>query len=446
MPQFHKRKLARFIKAVIDNEAETKRLVQTSENWYPNDSDFQSHPIDRQNGNATDWFSTADPQNYYCWTMHSNTPTFWPVDFMPMTQGVAGGHEGTSRGLITTTLQDNASRIGTEVKIKGISLEFMTWLKPQLPFANLKVSLIKYAKGDAPDINSLYKRYTEVKPLDMMDTRRFKVLKQWKFFHRQSQPTTAGSEMASQMFTGNNMNSDAYDGDKFTIVQDLGGKTWAEWETYVTEMYPDHRIWSYDDLPYNNDVRTAMEAKLMEQGLSSTLETGIVRYAPSTASFQPQQKYGVFRDNGDVGTNGNDPLMLAAYTYVSSSHSMVTESMTTSPNVSPQQILLVRKAPLSAKWIGPTQGQIMVPMDKKHKLWIPGYLFGNGGNIKYKEQPTLNEHDYQRDGFFDYVLMFETYTNFKTWDYDTTGSWVGTTYPEVFRMSDFLQVTYFKDF
>ena len=83
-------------------------------------------------------------------------------------------------------------------------------------------------------------------------------------------------------------------------------------------------------------------------------------------------------------------------------------------------------------------------MHKKHKLWIPGYLLGNGGSIRFKEEDIAN--DYERDGFYEHCLMFETYANFKTWDYDTTGSWTGTTYPEVFRVSDFLQVTYFKDF
>lgn len=444
MPYYKKRKLVKFIQSVVDNEAETKRLVQTRErNWVGFPDHWALQPILNQNGNADDWFKTSGRENYYSWALHSNTPSFWPVALHPLAKGVDSGYAPDSYGILGTDLHNNHVRIGSEVKIKGISLEFMTWLKPQLPHGGIKVSFIRFAKGDTPSISKLYKNYTAVKPLDMIDNRRFKIMKTWKFFHRQSQPSTAGSEMASQMFTGNNMNSDAYDGDKLEILQDLNGKTWADWETYIEDNYPGHRIWAYDDLPYNNDVRNQLEAKLALNGLSSTLETGIVRYAPSAASFQPTQLYGTFRDNGDVGSNMADPLMLAAYTYIQPSYYMVSEGLTSSPTVNPQQIILVKKADVGALATGPTQGQILIPMDKKHKLWIPGHLFGNGGEIRFKEAPFDADLTYEKDGFFDHCLMFETYSNFKTWSYDTLN---GGTYPEVFRISDFLQVTYFKDF
>ena len=39
--------------------------------------------------------------------------------------------------------------------------------------------------------------------------------------------------------------------------------------------------------------------------------------------------------------------------------------------------------------------------------------------------------------------MFETYLNYQTWDYTTSAT--GTVMPEMVRISDFLQVTYYKD-
>ena len=44
---------------------------------------------------------------------------------------------------------------------------------------------------------------------------------------------------------------------------------------------------------------------------------------------------------------------------------------------------------------------------------------------------------------YDHVLMFQTYQNYQTWDY--TPSAAGTYYPEMCRITDFLQVMYFKD-
>ena len=49
----------------------------------------------------------------------------------------------------------------------------------------------------------------------MMDTRRFHVMKTWNFYHKQSLPSTAGTSVAlDDGTTGNDMNTDAYDGPK----------------------------------------------------------------------------------------------------------------------------------------------------------------------------------------------------------------------------------------
>ena len=86
-----------------------------------------------------------------------------------------------------------------------------------------------------------------------MDTRRFKVLKTWKYKHYQSQPTTAGSEMASQMFTGNNMSTEKKDDVTLKALKDStsnggAGKTWAEWQTFIAENHPGWEIFTHDDM------------------------------------------------------------------------------------------------------------------------------------------------------------------------------------------------------
>jgi hypothetical protein len=84
--------------------------------------------------------------------------------------------------------------------------------------------------------------------------------------------------------------------------------------------------------------------------------------------------------------------------------------------------------------------QIQLGIDKKCSLWIPGKCFGKGGYLTYKED---NNAFNRLDEHHDYCLMFRTYANYKTWDH-TTGA-TSTTYPEMARISDFVQIMTFKD-
>ena len=82
-------------------------------------------------------------------------------------------------------------------------------------------------------------------------------------------------------------------------------------------------------------------------------------------------------------------------------------------------------------------------LDKKCSLWIPGKYFGNRGYLTYKEGSEPFDDNTRLDGHYDYCLMFRTYANYKTWDY-TTGA-TSTSYPEMARISDFVQIILFKD-
>ena len=124
------------------------------------------------------------------------------------------------------------------------------------------------------------------------------------------------------------------------------------------------------------------------------------------------------------------------YTAQSLSTSTILQQFSSTGTQTAQQVLLVKKVGAA-----PAEGQILVPIDKKHKLWIPGYMLGNGGTVQFKEKDT---NGYERDALYGHVLMFQTLSNYKTWEY-TTGV-TGSTATYLGKMTDFLQVTYFKDF
>ena len=73
-------------------------------------------------------------------------------------------------------------------------------------------------------------------------------------------------------------------------------------------------------------------------------------------------------------------------------------------------------------------------------MWIPGYLLAPRGYVHYKENAGNSG---ETDAMYDHVLMFQTYLNYQTWDYTTVGT--STVYPEILRLTDFLNVMYFKD-
>lgn len=432
MPYYKKRKLARFIKAVIDNEAETKRLIQTSQNFWM--SDFQYTPIARTSSQDLD-----GPQNYFCWEFKVNEPMFWPVDLHPLAKGMDGGYQGDQYGAVTNDLHTNQVRIGSEVKVKGIALEFMTWLKPQIPFMCLKVSLIRYARDDRPDKDNLYKNYTQNRQLDMIDNRRFRVLKTWKFKHYQSPQTTSGTNVSTDQINAYDWNTDAYAGPKVAVDED--GKTMAEWNAWIEENHPDKQMMSWDDMSSSSDL---MNEILMKAGGSTAYTSGILKFRPysdPSNPLNPALEMGVVHDSSYTTSNmglGTAFGYLKSYGSTASSTLHVFSASTTNKA---QQIFMVDKGGQNLGMDAPAVDSVMVPTDKKHKLWIPGYMLGNGGTIHFKEG---GEPNYERDDMYEHVLMFQTYINYKTWDYVTGAT--GSTATINGRMTDFLQVTYFKDF
>ena len=119
------------------------------------------------------------------------------------------------------------------------------------------------------------------------------------------------------------------------------------------------------------------------------------------------------------------------------------EDWTQNPLGYANQVLLLRKNPSILGLGTADDDQIQLGIDKKCSLWIPGKFFGNRGYLTYKEGSEPFDENTRLDEHHDYCLMFRTYANYKTWDYTTTLT--TTTYPEMARISDFVQIMTFKD-
>ena len=96
--------------------------------------------------------------------------------------------------------------------LKGISLEFMLFLKPICPFLRTNLYLIRHAKGDRPNQATMFRNLTGIKQLDMMDTRRFQIINKWKIYKKAPDPSTAGQFFKQGTVAGNTFASDMKEG------------------------------------------------------------------------------------------------------------------------------------------------------------------------------------------------------------------------------------------
>jgi hypothetical protein len=307
-------------------------------------------------------------------------------------------------------------------------MDFMVHLMKQIPHAKLHVSLVRYTKDDFPDKSKMYKGYTGITELDMRDTRRFKTLKTWSYYIKQVQPTTAGQEVDT---TGTgvicqDMNTDAYAGDKLKVLSDADGKTPADWMTYIEQEYPNWRIVVDGDSSMGS---SNFQQMLHIAGYDEEASTFFQRYSPNDLGTTEQQ-YKVIHETSTMDNYSYLSKYASNYWYVASNYLYTTELA--------QQVVLTPKVGMAS----PSEGQILVPSNTKCSLWIPGKLLYPGGYIHYKESPATGDSG-DVDAQYDHVLMFQTYLNYQTWDY--TPSATGTYYPEILRLTDFLNVMYFKD-
>jgi hypothetical protein len=442
--------------SVIRSNAETKRLVQTGAN------NFQNHTVP-DNVHPLVWTGSIagvseDDRNYFCYRFFHNQFQMFPLNFLHITKGQHAGYEAgytvdKEEGIPPATvnvekherLADmSALRIGREIWLKGISFEFVLHIMPQIPYFRTKLSLIKHRRGDVPTYRTFYKQYSGTRMLDMMDTERFKIVKQWKFYKSNTHfATSAGGATKNDMIVGNQFSSNKWQPPELQVVKVplAEAMTGPQWKEYVETNYPDYTLASMDSFP---TYYTPMNQKLLELGFDGSKSTLVVKYSEPT--FNNVNLYGVVRDDSSSSSQADFYTLLYSVnngsTHPNVTQGYVTPSLATVPA---EQAILRKKIPVGGAYPNAEADTVLVGVDKKCKIWIPGHLL-YGGYINYVEGGNAQENEeVSVDSMFDYTFVFhDHYLNFRTWDYQTNED-LSRSYPLLAVMSDFLAVTYFQD-
>lgn len=415
-------------------------------------------------------------ENTYCWELQSNLPKFWPVDFFPIKKGLNSGHDSSNAGAFfsidtnapnrDTRNPDNsfACRIGTEIWCKGVSLEMMWSKELTVPRCDMNILLIKYAKGDHPTPYNIYKNYTGVKELDMFDNRRFKIVKKWHRTLYDNNAIVAASNdivRGKEGFIGTDISYQktvtepvvpTANADTHMVIKSLVNDTalsLVEWKSIIPEGY---RILNELDMPSastGNDVwwtNLASKHNFMQPTLLDSSH-GFYYYYDIQAQSNPDAdtiRTYIYNTAFPGGVQRRD---------WNATPTTFKQCLIIKTQTDPQHFADVYSANPDPKEGEPKQDAMMVAMDRKIKLWIPGYLFGKGGYKTFKEPQitgTQEDSSFALDERYEYCLMFQTYQSYKTPTgyYDkSVNQAAGPNHmaPIMARMSDFLQITYFKD-
>lgn len=458
MPSYkRKRDFSSKVLQVIRSNAETKRLVQTAANHF-------SRPTVPDNNHPIVWTGSIagvseDDRNYFCYKFFHNQFQIFPLSLLHIEKGLHAGYDSgftkdVEEGMPPATVNVEKHerfggfqqlRIGREIWLKGISLEFILHIQPQIPYFKTKLSLIKHRRGDIPTYRTFYKQYTGNRMLDMMDTERYKIVKQWKFYKSNTQfATSAGAGTKNDMIVGNQFSANKWQPPELKVVQVplAEAMTAADWETYVQTNYSDYEIASHDSFP---QYYAPMNQALLEAGMDGSLTTLVKKYSDGSTYTQ---LYAVVRDQEWTSSQA-DFYSLLMNAQNGTSHPWVMQGFVgiASATTTAQQAILRKKIDPAVGGAYPNADAdtVLVGVDKKCKLWIPGHLL-YGGYIKYVEGGNEVEGEgIEVDSMFDYTFCFhDHYLNFRTWDYQTNTD-LSRTYPLLGVMSDFLAVTYFQD-
>lgn len=82
----------------------------------------------------------------------------------------------TSPGVNDPMSTDTSNRIGDEISLRGISIRFLMEMSLNHSDCTYRAMVIKSAKGDAPNVTSLFNGLTTCKLIDRVNTERFTVL------------------------------------------------------------------------------------------------------------------------------------------------------------------------------------------------------------------------------------------------------------------------------
>lgn len=450
----YKRGFDRKVRRVLRNEIETKRVVQTKQHC----KQFSNTQGRRQlSGNGVNGpANTAGAETDYCWYIGHNQFQVWPVALLYSERGLGAGYEvQTTENPDTSTAYSNQFkiRVGSEIWCKGISLKMMWTLAQQVPYANLDIMLVRSKKGDCPSDDSapgtfnstnndsnFYMGYSQNKELDMVNTRRHKILKTWKRKFYQFQPSTIGlTENAKGIQVAKHGTAALPESSKI-VVTSATALTPAQWEAKIVSEYPDYYLMA------RGDADSGSQNYFSHLGVNFERDTLLAKFSErdlNDSAVTPQQEYSILRELSNTSTSQAANSDIENFYYhvyysgnASSSYPSTSWSATTT-NTASQAILVQRQAVAANVGAGPTVDQVTMLHQKLVDLWIPGALFGRGGNITYDAKGSTDE----LAGDYEYNLLFKTYANTKTWKWHGTGSQE----PLMLALSDFQQIMYCKD-
>jgi len=223
---------------VISGDQETKHLVHTRQTCVLISNNDPLTSTTSLHDNTND-----DSENYFCWSIKHNTPKIFPVDSLGMTQVPNSGHDGGEVHAVETT----TSRIGTEIWLKGISLNFMVWLKPQLLHCALHVSLIHFAKGDYPNKDKLHQNYTGINELNSTTAAERPSKSENTTQTVPAHHLGRGISRHHRRPRRQRHEHNAYDGDKmYKVLKGDTDMTPAQWHAFIAHNYPEYAMFSKD--------------------------------------------------------------------------------------------------------------------------------------------------------------------------------------------------------
>lgn len=456
----YKRTFSNKVRRVLRDETETKRVVQTKQNCYQFNNSQGRKQLYGKGINEVP--TTSGAETDVCWSIGHNKFQVWPVAMLHSQRGLGAGYEvqTTENPGVDDIIQSRQFqiRVGNEVWCKGISLKMQWSLSPQVPSCVLKMMLVRSKKGDCPhddtaptigatnNDSNFYMGYSQNKQLDMVNTRRHTIMKTWsrKFYQNDSTTMNTNFVWPKGIVVAPKGTAALPEAGAVQVHQDPAGKTISDWiiKFYEEGLLEDYYIlnrgsiggWMGAGGSAKQDVLTHAGANtsyttLLDDdnhlGAANQVET--MDAATLENRYHGITAFTIYQGDDTYSPSIEHILTASGSTYI---HSIPTVGSTARVV---QQVILVKKNIGGGYPID----QIQMLHSKITEIWIPGRLFGNGGNITYDAKGSTDE----LAGDFEYNLLFQTYANSKTW------KWHGSTSvePIMLELNDFQQIMYCKD-
>lgn len=133
-----------------------------------------------------------------------------------VTDGIEIGHNGfvklnanlllTSQGTQDPNSGSGLNRIGDEINLKGVSIKMMVELNERYSDVTFRILIVKCAKGDSPERDTLFNNVSGNKMIDTINTERYTVIAQKWFKIKAPSPGTIGGVYPGAGYNAMNSN------------------------------------------------------------------------------------------------------------------------------------------------------------------------------------------------------------------------------------------------